>query len=158
MKTTYKKYFFTIAALLINMLSFSQTYIGDKTEINKILDNAEKFSKEYILGNHEAIANLYTENAKLLPAGTEIIYGKNKISVFWTRPESVKIFSHKITPVEIKIIGAYAFDYGYYEGVSLNNTTGEKERWKGKYTIIWKKQKDTWLMDLDIWNDVEIIE
>lgn len=143
------------ALFLFTQLSFSQTYIGNKSDIDEILKKAALFSKYYVVGNHEGITNLYTKEAKLLPGGSKILHGRNNISNFWKRPKSVKVFSHKITPEEIKILGDYAYDYGYYEGVSLNNSTNEKEYWKGKYTILWKKINSTWLMDLDIWNSVQ---
>ncbi len=144
-----------IALFLFTQLSFSQNYTGNKSDIDEILKKVTLFSKHYVTGNHEEIANLYTKGAKLLPGGSEILHGRNNISNFWKRPKSVKIFSHKITPEEIKVLGDYAYDYGYYEGVSLNNSTNKKEHWKGKYTIIWKKVNSTWLMDVDIWNSVQ---
>jgi ketosteroid isomerase-like protein len=58
-----------------------------------------------------------------------------------------------ITPVEIKVNGDFAYDYGYYEGETLF-TNGRSSRWIGKYVIVWKKENGKWKIYLDIWNSL----
>jgi len=81
----------------------------------------------------------------------DIIAGEKNIKKYWTLPEGVKILKHKITPLEIKVIKKYAYDYGYYEGETLT-AEGKTVAWKGKYVIVWKKVGKNWKMYLDIWN------
>ena len=68
-------------------------------------------------------------------------------------PEGVKTSNHKITPIEITVVGDTAYDYGYYEGTTLK-ATAEKSSWKGKYVIVWKRVGTEWKMYLDIWNSI----
>ena len=60
---------------------------------------------------------------------------------------------HKITALNIEIIGDTAYDHGYYEGRTLNED-GQETSWRGKYVVVWKKVDDNWKMQLDIWNRI----
>lgn len=147
------------AFLFIFLLSFlennySQEYIGNPKEIQKILANIENFSKNYINGDHEKIAAAYTADGKIMPSGSEIISGTKSLEKFWDLPEGVNILHHKVTPIELRIVKRIAYDYGYYEGVSLTKE-GEKVPWKGKYVIIWKRIGKDWKIYLDIWNRID---
>lgn len=77
---------------------------------------AKNFSKAYMDGNLDRIANSYTENAKIFPNNTAIIEGREAIRKRWELPEGVQILHHELRPVEINLLGNYAYDYGYYEG------------------------------------------
>ena len=43
---------------------------------------------------------------------------------------------------------------GYYEG-KTQRKDGSEISWKGKYVIVWKKEKGDWKIHLDAWNRVE---
>ena len=95
----------------------------------------------------------YTKDAKIFPQRGKIIEGVADIINYWTLPEGVKTMNHKITPSEITIVGDTAYDYGYYQGETLQ-ANGEKSAWKGKYVIVWKRVGAEWKMYLDIWNSI----
>jgi ketosteroid isomerase-like protein len=130
---------------------FGQNYIGDKKEIKKILKNAEAFSKAVVSGNTEGLVKAYTADAKLFPTNRDILSGTDSVRAYWSFSGPSAISYHKLTPIEIKISGDEARDYGYYEGTSKLED-GSESHWKGKYLVIWKKVDDDWKMYLDIWN------
>lgn len=109
------------------------------------------FSKEAVAGNAEALANMYTQDGKLFPPNRSLVDGHEGIQQYWQPKGGYAITYHKITPVEIKFFGSYAYDYGYYEG-SSTNPNGKSSDWNGKYVIIWKKEQGEWKIYLDIWN------
>ena len=116
--------------------------------------NAEAFSKAYMDANYEVLAGFYSEDGKIFPINSDIISGREAIKKKWIIPEGSKILQHKVLPSEIKIIGDYAYDYGYYEGKT--KTTKQNEiNFKGKYVIVWKKHKNDWKIYLDIWNQLK---
>ncbi len=117
----------------------------------KIEQNIKAFSEAYINGDIEALSNLYTEDGKIFPNNSDIISNRTAIKKWWVLPEGEKVLEHVVTPSEIKIINNYAYDYGYYEGKSLNKDKKESS-WKGKYVIVWKKTGNDWKIHLDIWN------
>lgn len=141
------------AMSLIHSTISAQTYTGDQEEIQKILNNIKNFSDYYMNADYDSLANAYTSDAKILPPGTDIIENRAAIKQQWILPEGVRILHHKITPSEIKIIGEYAYDVGYYEGKTLRANQTETS-WKGKYIIIWKKEDGDWKIYLDAWNRV----
>lgn len=134
--------------------AIGQTYTGDQKEINKILKNAENFSKYIVAADYDKITAAYTKDGKIFPNNKEIIEGHELIRKYWVLPEGYQTLSHKVTPSEIKIIGDEAYDYGHYKG-SSKGPDGREVSWKGKYVIVWKKVDGDWKMYLDIWNSIQ---
>lgn len=131
----------------------AQNYSGSQEDIDQILQNIERFSQAYMSEDYDALADAYTIDGKILPPGADIIEGRKAIKGRWILPEGVDVPFHKITPIEIKINGDYAYDTGYYEGKS-KKLNGDVIDFKGKYVIVWKKVDDDWKIYLDIWNGV----
>lgn len=125
----------------------------EKKAIDLIRDKTRIFSQAYIAGDYDKLADAYTVDGKIMPNGSNIISGRTDIKARWILPDDQKILHHKVYHEEIKITGAMAYDYGYYEGATLFNN-GKSEVWKGKYLIIWKKEGDDWKIYVDIWNRV----
>ncbi|MEZ4945504.1 MAG: DUF4440 domain-containing protein [Cyclobacteriaceae bacterium] len=135
-------------SIIIGYESFAQ-----EVDLEIIHKNIKSFSQAYMDSDYEALANAYTSDASILPPGPKIISGREAIKKRWVIPEGTKILLHKITPEEIKIIGEYAYDVGYYNGETLRKD-GSKIEWQGKYLIVWKKIDNDWKIHLDAWNQV----
>ncbi|MEM7380472.1 MAG: nuclear transport factor 2 family protein [Bacteroidota bacterium] len=126
---------------------------NDTAEREKLMQGVRAFSRAYMDGNYDAIADAYTTDGKIFPNNAPIIEGREAIKKRWIIPEGSKILHHEINPDEIRFLGDYAYDYGTYNGKTL--TKGEKEiSWKGKYVVVWKKVGEDWKMYLDIWNRI----
>ncbi|RIV72073.1 YybH family protein [Flagellimonas aequoris] len=123
-------------------------------EKRKIIAATKVFSKAYMNGDFETIANSYTKDAKIFPNNTDIISGREAIKERWMLGAGTKILHHELLPLEIKFFGNYAHDYGYYQGKS-ENKDGSIANWRGKYVVIWKKEDGEWKMYLDIWNRIQ---
>lgn len=129
----------------------AQTYNGPKEEINHILRNIRSFSYYCMEGHAGAIADAYTVDGKIFPGGMDILEGREALERYWTPKPGSEIIHHKITPLEITVIGDTAHDHGYYEGRS-KTADREELSWRGKYVIVWKKVDGHWKIYLDIWN------
>jgi len=143
--------------LLFFTLSLSlnaQNYIGDKADIDQILQNTKAFSGFIMASDYDKIANAYTSGGKIFPNNLEIIEGREAIRKYWVLPEGVSTTYHKVTPQEIRVLGDYAHDHGVYEG-KTKRADGTESSWKGKYVIVWQKVKGEWKMYLDIWNRIQ---
>lgn len=130
-----------------------KTVHGNEVEKQRLLATMNEFSKAYMAGDYEAIADAYTADGKIFPNNAPIIEGKAAIKKRWILPEGTSILNHEIKPEAINILGDYAFDYGYYIGRSKAKE-GKESEFKGKYVIVWKKIDAEWKMYLDIWNRV----
>ncbi|GGD53524.1 YybH family protein [Muriicola marianensis] len=146
-----------LSSLFVLLLSCSltaQNYSGNQEDIDQILENITDFSTAVMQSDYEAIAMAYTEDAKIFPNNRDILQGRDAILAYWTLPDGVQTPYHKITPVEIEILGDEAYDFGYYEG-RTRRADGSEVGWKGKYVIVWKKIEQEWKIYLDIWNRIQ---
>ncbi|MFK7971417.1 MAG: DUF4440 domain-containing protein [Bacteroidia bacterium] len=149
----YTQYGLLAVLMMIASMGFSQEYHGKQKDIDQILKNTRLFSHYYVNHKTDSLVACYTEDGKILPGGSDIMEGSTALYKWWDYPENVKILHHKVTPSEIRIVKGYAYDYGYYEGETLNDD-GTTSAWKGKYVIVWKKVGKDWKIYLDIWNRV----
>jgi ketosteroid isomerase-like protein len=126
---------------------------SDEQEIIKTLAQiSSQFSAAYVQGDIAKLVPLYSADAVIFPGNSDLIRGKEAIEKYWTLPPGRTITHHKITSVEIKIMGEFAYDYGYYEISGRNNGTEWGPNY-GKYLIVWKRTRDgAWKMHLDMWN------
>ena len=131
----------------------SQTFNGNKEDIDQILESTKAFSEFVMNADYDGIASSYTNDAKIFPNHTLILEG-NDIVKYWTLPDGVRTTYHKITQSEITVLKNTAYDYGYYAG-KTEHKDGRISSWKGKYVIVWKKVEGQWKMYLDIWNGVK---
>ncbi|EZH75743.1 hypothetical protein ATO12_02840 [Aquimarina atlantica] len=149
-----KSLLFGVLLIFIGNPAIGQTYIGEKAEIKQILENGKNFSKYVNTSDYKMIGESYTKDAKIFPNNLKIIEGTEDILGYWRLPKGITIINHKIDPIEIKIIGNEAYDYGTYQGTT-KKADGEEITWKGKYVIVWKKVGSDWKMYLDIWNSIK---
>jgi ketosteroid isomerase-like protein len=150
-----KTRFYLTGILIFILFPLSaQTYLGKQKDIDQILENITKFSEYVVAADYDNIAASYTKDGKIFPNRLNIISGRADVRKYWVLPEGVRTIAHKITPVEIKVKGKEAYDYGYYEGTT-RRANGEEVSWRGKYVIIWRKVGKEWKIYLDIWNGID---
>ncbi len=122
--------------------------------------NIKQFSTDLVAGDFEAVAEAYTEDAKLFPGGDDILHGREAILGYWTpaADQEGRVTHHQVMPEEITITGSTAYDWGYYEGV-YQDGEGKNYPFRGKYVIVWHLQEDgAWKIYLDIWNRIAMEE
>ena len=129
------------------------SFANNEIERQKILSNIKNFSQAFMDENYDALVDAYTFDGKIFPNGAKIIEDKETLRDYWVIKNGSKNLFHQIHPEEIKFLGDYAYDYGYYNG-KTQRKDGTISEWKGKYVIIWKKVDDDWKIYLDIWNRV----
>lgn len=143
-----------LGVFLFAGIALGQSSARDEKALQTIRQNSENFSKNLVAGDYLAVTQAYTDDAKIFPPNLNVLTGTDSILAYWTpKPSSTwRTVHHKVEPAEIKISGDTAYDWGYYEGSSLNEK-GEKSDWKGKYVIIWKETSPgVWKIYLDCWN------
>ena len=141
--------------ILFLLISGASISVFGQTEEEQIKAQAKKFSSYLMSGERAKVVQMYTSDAKIFPNKREILEGVD-LARYWNPPNASsnwKTTFHQLTPVEIKVWGNEAYDYGYYQGTSSNGT--QSSNWKGKYVVIWRKEGGEWKMFLDIWNEIE---
>lgn len=97
-------------------------------------------------GDAEALTQLYTEDAVLLPPDHQPIQGRDAIADFWRQGTDPGL---EVTTLRLEVDG----DIGYLVGRYHLPPTEEEPADSGKYVMCLKRQGDgAWKLTADIWN------
>lgn len=109
----------------------------------------ELFCNEVIAkGNLNAIADVYSQNARILPPGAPMMQGREAIQAFWkAAAEMLQPQSATLTTLEAEMCGDTVVEIGR---ANIRQANGGEI--VGKYIVHWKQQDGRWLWDKDIWN------
>ena len=103
-------------------------------------------------GDAAALAALYTENAHMLPPGTEMLKGRPAIQKFVEAAKGMGLASVVLTTLEVTRTGpSTAMEIGK---LTFEAPDAQKKlvRQEGKYVVNWRLVKGKWLLSTDIWN------
>ena len=118
------------------------------TDIEKIIRTlAEDFASVFARGDAAGVADFYTDDGMLLPAGFDFVQGKRDIAAFWQGAMDMGIKNAKIDTVEIEQHGATAIEVGTYTLSDADDHVMDH----GKGVVIWKYEEGRWKMHRDIW-------
>jgi uncharacterized protein (TIGR02246 family) len=115
---------------------------------SEIAEANASFMEAFNNGNFEAMAQLYTENGKLLPSNSDAIQGRENIKAFWTGAGEMGVAKAKLETIAAEGFGNTAIEEGRYTLYAEGDMVIDE----GKYIVIWKKVEGQWLLDKDIWN------
>jgi uncharacterized protein (TIGR02246 family) len=88
-----------------------------------------------------AVANLYTEDATLLPPGSPSVKGRKNIQQYWQAFFDAGASDAQLRVVDVTAFGDMAYEIGAFEA-NLPSPQGGTARTQGKYVVIWKRQPD----------------
>lgn len=133
-----------LAAVLV--LYASTGMAQTKATIDKLNDAwAAAFNK----GDAAAIANMYTDDATVLPQGGPMVKGHTAIQDLWAKV--IKDFSDaKLAAVEVHTMGeVMAYEIGT---VTAKTKATPPQDVAGKYVVVWKRSGTSWKIAADIFN------
>ena len=112
------------------------------------LFNVEVFGKR----NFDAIDDIYTANASILPPGAEMICGRERIKAFWSNLViSANAKSAVLESVEVMPTGDGVVEIGRATLTLQPEAAGSVEL-KVKYVVYWRREDNHWKWHTDIWN------
>ncbi len=112
------------------------------------LFNSEVFGRR----NFDALDDIYTEDARILPPGSPMISGRQAIKEFWSNLiSSVNAKSAVLTSVDVLPAGDGVIEIGRAT-LSLQPEGGEATSLSVKYVVHWQEEAGRWKWNLDIWN------
>lgn len=122
---------------------------GFRTAIEKAIST---FTAAFNAKDAAAMANLYLEDASLLPPGSPRIQGRDNIQAFWQAFIQAGGSDATLEIVQLESSGDMACEIGSFEA-NLPVPQGGTARATGKYVVIWKRQADgSARMAVDIFN------
>jgi ketosteroid isomerase-like protein len=112
------------------------------------LFNAEVFGKR----NFDALNDIYTSGARILPPGAPMISGRQAIKDFWSNMiHSVNAKSATLESIDVMPAGDGAVEIG--RAVLTVEPEGQPAaQIEVKYLVYWKQEQARWKWHVDIWN------
>jgi len=118
----------------------------DRATIEKLND---VWTAAFNKGDAAAVAALYTEDAYVLPPGSDMIKGRAAVEAFW-RQAAQQMTDAKLTTVDVLPLGPDAArEIGT---VTLKTKSQPPQEVVGKYVVVWRKIGADWKLATDIWN------
>ena len=142
--------FFLISVFLI---SCSQPAKFDSAAAKKEIDNGNAIlSSSLAKGNTQSIANLYTQDAIVLPPNKEMVEGRDTIKELWGSFTKMGLVNIHLTTTNITGSGNIAVETGKYN-LEIYPEGKEAINDHGKYLAIWQQQNDnSWKIIRDMWS------
>lgn len=107
----------------------------------------DSFESAFSIGDLTKIAEFYTENGMLLPAGFDFVKGRQDIEEFWQSAIDMGVKYIKIDIIEIEQHDDTAIEMSSYTLSSSDKQVIDA----GKGIVIWKNNGVAWKMHRDIW-------
>ena len=97
-------------------------------------------------GTIEELELVYTEHARILPPGAEMVSGRTGILEFWRAAVAAGLRRVVLTTVDAQPAGDGVVEIGRAD-LTMGN-----EPVTVKYVVFWKQENGTWKWHVDIWN------
>jgi ketosteroid isomerase-like protein len=96
----------------------------------------------------DALDNIYTTDATILPPGADLIHGRTQIKAFWKQAiETLGATDAKLTTVQAESIGDTVVEIG-----RADLTLHGEQVVAVKYVVHWKQEDGRWKWHIDVWN------
>jgi len=104
------------------------------------------FTRYFAERDAEALAELYTEDARVLAPGAAPVAGRAAIAEFWARAMQ-DTASVRLETLAVEADGALAYEEGV---VHLVANDGRQS--SARYVVVWKRVGRRWHLHRDVWN------
>ncbi len=103
-------------------------------------------------GNAAGVAELYTEDAVLMPPGAAQLDGRDAIQQYWQGLLDAGVGDVSLATQEVEDAGNSAVEVGTISATAPGD--GEaRVTFTGKYIVVWKRDGvGSWRLHRDIWN------
>lgn len=136
-----------------------QTGTPTEEEMLAAIEKLHKIDQEAsIKGDFDTLLTLMTDDCVLLPPDQSPIKGRDAIREYMKEQKeqlhNIEITEYSHDFQEIKILGEWAYEWGYFSNAARPAGGGETIRAKGKLFRILRRQADgSWKVARSIWNN-----
>jgi uncharacterized protein (TIGR02246 family) len=104
-------------------------------------------------GDAAAIANLYAEDAKMLPPDASEVAGRQQIQELWQSWIDAGLKDLTLDVSEVEASGDLAYEIGDFS-LQAPDDNDTMVTTTGNYLVVWKHGSDgTWRLQVDTWNE-----
>ena len=150
-----------ISLILLSALIFFGNCEGNKMTNEDILLQAinelhKKDKSASLAGDTETLLNLFTEDGIVIPYEGESVEGKEGLRKMLEQNQKIldeyNLVEYNHDFKEVKIIGKFAYEWGYYSGKYISKIDSSEVVGSGKLMRILELQNDgTWKVSRSIW-------
>jgi ketosteroid isomerase-like protein len=120
---------------------------------NAMAETNERFCTEvFAKRNFEALDEIYTSGARILPPGSPMISGRKAIKDFWSNMvQSTNAKSAVLESIDVMPAGDGAVEIG--RAILVIEPGGQAaSQLEVKYVVYWQQEDSRWKWHVDIWN------
>ena len=145
----YRIFLVLVMMIVATSAAFSQTK-GSKAAGGSVRDAIEAasmgFADALSKGQAAKIADMYADDARVMPPNGTVVQERKKIQEFWQGfiNSGAKL---SLSTSDVEAQGNVAIEVGTYVMISPDNT-----RDTGKFVVVWRRYKKDWKLAVDIWN------
>jgi uncharacterized protein (TIGR02246 family) len=140
---------FAFVAVLLLSSAISAAAQSAREDIEAALT---KFMDAFNSGNAAAVAEMYTEDAAVLPPDGKRVDGRKGVEEFWQGAIKGGMKNLTLNALEVEERADLAYEVGAFT-LDVPSEGGALSTVAGKYIVIWKKGDDgRWRLHRDIWN------
>ncbi len=109
------------------------------------------FAAAYAKGDPKAVAEMYTEKARLLPPNAKVVEGRKAIEEFWKGVMDAGIKAIELKTIEVESFGDTIVEQGTATLFGKDKLVVDR----GNYLVMWKRVDGKWKLHRDCWNSSE---
>ena len=118
----------------------------ERSSLSQLGGLAARLADAFNAKNVARLADLYGENAVLMPPGEPVVTGRTAIQSWFG--EALKTMGQvRMMPTEMRVLEDDAFQVGNFQV-----RRGKDPAIEGKYVLLLKQADGRWLIQYDIWN------
>ena len=155
MKTTTKFLALTVVALLLSVTACKEetkTAPSKPATIEELGQMNRDFAKALVAKDATAAANLYTENASLLPPNEPMVTGRENIKNYWQGAIDAGLVAASVKTIDASSDGDLGYEAGTFE-LKFQAEDGSIITDIGKYTEILKRnEQGEWISIYGMWS------
>jgi len=108
----------------------------------------ECFMEHFHRQDAAGLANMYTDDAQLLPPNADFMIGREAIQAFWQGAMEMGLKEAEIEIVEVEQLDETAVEMSRYKLFGVGKQLADQ----GKFIVIWKYVDGQWKLHRDIFN------
>jgi len=138
------------ALLILALVSISPLYgaTARSDDVRSSIESGNRaFAAAFLRGDAEAVAELYTEDAQVLPPGAAAVAGRPAIAAFWKGAIDAGVKDLALVTEQVESAGDLAYEIGRVRIVAKDGGVTED-----RYLVVWKRGDGGWRLHRDIWN------
>lgn len=138
----------TSSVLAVGVVLGVQASSARSEDVRSAIEAANRaFGAAVRKGDHLAVGELYSEDARVIPPGAEVVRGRAAITEFWKQGLAAGLSDAVLSTVDVESAGDVAYETGT---ARITNRDGQTSQ--ARYLVVWKKEDGSWKLHRDIWN------